>query len=75
VTDVCRSCGAPIVWARTDSGKRMPVDADPSEDGTLVLEQAGAVLRAHVVGTVPGEGSRHRAHFATCPDAESWRKR
>jgi hypothetical protein len=24
----CRSCGAEIVWVVTDSGKRIPVDAE-----------------------------------------------
>lgn len=24
----CRSCGAPIEWVLTESGKRMPVDPD-----------------------------------------------
>jgi len=41
----CRSCGMPIVWAITDTGRRMPVDTLPvrpalipeARDGNLVL--------------------------------------
>ena len=33
----CRSCGAEIVWAVTQLGKRMPVDVAPVVGGNLVL--------------------------------------
>lgn len=42
----CSSCRAPIVWAMTDNGRRMPVNLDPvstavllpeARDGNLVL--------------------------------------
>lgn len=77
----CRSCGAPIVWATTRGGKRIPVDYGPADDGTIELERGrDGVLRARVVAAQLsiGEagGSRHRAHFATCPHADSrWRGR
>ena len=28
----CGSCHAPVVWAITEKGKRMPVDAEPVEE-------------------------------------------
>jgi hypothetical protein len=64
--NACRSCGAPISWAVTKDGKRIPLDpprqamvaADHLSDGTPVVE-------VHSV-FVP--------HFVTCPDAEKWRK-
>lgn len=40
----CRSCGAPMFWVKTRTGRSMPVNAD---------------------GT---------SHFASCPEAGSWRK-
>jgi len=69
----CRSCGSAIVWAFTPKGKRMPVDAVPHEKGTMVLTNYGG----HVVADYMRESyqRRHRPHFATCPDAQSWRKR
>ena len=32
----CGSCGAPIVWVRTASGKAMPVDASSATVGDLM---------------------------------------
>lgn len=29
----CRSCGASIVWLKTEAGKNMPVDADTVDEG------------------------------------------
>jgi hypothetical protein len=34
---VCHACGAAIVWALTDAGKRMPVDVEPVDDGALEI--------------------------------------
>jgi hypothetical protein len=67
---VCRSCGAPIVWARTQSGRLMPVDREPVDGGSLLLERVGGEYRVSVA-----LNGGFRAHFATCPDAESWRHR
>lgn len=27
--ETCRSCGAEIVWGRTNNGKAMPIDPEP----------------------------------------------
>lgn len=35
----CRSCSAAIIWAQTQKGKRMPVDAKPVENGNIRLEE------------------------------------
>lgn len=74
--DTCRSCGAPILWVETDSGTRIPFDA----------EETKVLYRKHV-GTrhldyAEGSGSEeiyekhlldgHISHFVTCPDAEDW---
>jgi hypothetical protein len=55
----CSSCGASIVWFRTASGKRMPVD-EASTKSTDAAHQLDL--------------SRHVSHFATCADAAKWRK-
>lgn len=63
----CTSCGAAIIWARTRTGKRMPLDAAPSP-GTALLSSEGNVR------IVPeGEGT-HVVHWATCPNASKHRK-
>lgn len=67
----CRSCNAPIIWALTESGRQMPVDAEPSERGNLMLVRQGTSVVVKVQAPAPG---LHRPHFATCPQAESWRR-
>jgi len=72
----CRSCGALIVWAVTDSGKKMPVDSEPHPEGNLTVWAQGDTWRVKVIQTTTRwDAPRFRPHFATCPDAQSWRKR
>lgn len=49
----------PVVWFRTKTGKRMPVDAKTCRptDAEHQLDL-----------------KRHTSHFATCPQADAWRK-
>jgi hypothetical protein len=62
----CRSCGAVISWGVTADGKRVPLDlprqamvaVDHLTDGTPVVEVRSVFV----------------PHFATCPDADKWRK-
>lgn len=76
----CRSCGASIVWTLTDSGKRMPVDAEPTDGGNVFLWRKDGEVRAMVLGaldTVRTEldnGKRYTSHFVTCPDAAEHRR-
>ena len=56
----CRSCGREIVFMRTSAGKIIPVDADSVAEE----ETADAIF----------EYGRHISHFATCPDANKFRK-
>lgn len=78
----CKSCGAPIIWIKTFSGKAMPVDAggidffaDP-EGKELFVTDGGAVV--HGVRAEEGAEHTHRgyiSHFATCPNADQHRRR
>lgn len=76
----CASCGADITWAiSAATGKKMPVDAAPHEEGTVQLRGD----RAHVLGKHDLEARRnvppdlrtpvYRSHFSTCPQASAWR--
>jgi hypothetical protein len=70
----CRSCGAPILWALTDRGKRIPLDELPLAaipPGSFVVSGTGDELRASTVAPVP----LYRSHFATCPNADEHRRR
>jgi hypothetical protein len=65
--DRCRSCQAPILWARTTRGKSVPLDAEPCADGNLTLVDGVAHYGALA-------GQRHyKSHFATCKQANAWR--
>jgi hypothetical protein len=73
----CRSCAAPIRWATTTSGKRIPLDPGRAFDGNITLD---ADLLGGVVATVHGTPPHHLpdryvAHFVTCPHADAWRQR
>lgn len=75
----CKSCGAPIRWARTEARKNMPLDVDPAtgdlavfDDGNVVVTGWEGPLRTVKVVTA-GEGP-HRSHFASCPNAKGHRR-
>lgn len=59
----CKWCQAPIVWALTPEGSRIPLDAKIR----LVAVFVGGT---DVVEFVRGRES----HFATCPEADKHRK-
>lgn len=64
----CRSCGDPILWVKTVNGYRMPLDAEPAENGNIVLLDGVAHVRKDQTGP------RYLSHFATCIHAASHRK-
>lgn len=65
----CRSCGAEIVWAVTKGGKRVPIDFEQCDGGNVLLLPDGScrVLRAGDSAELLASGTRHKSHFATCP--------
>ena len=72
---LCRSCGADVLWATTVvTGKAIPLDADPVDDGNVVIRNGSA----HVLSKnnpVRSDETRYRAHWATCPNAKEHRRR
>jgi hypothetical protein len=75
----CRSCRAPIVWVGTEHGKAMPLDREPYEGddprGLFVIrtEPGKVIAIATTPDAFPGEPV-YRSHFATCPDADRYRR-
>ncbi len=63
----CKSCGASIIWTTTEAGKKMPVDAQPASKGIVLLGNP-ADPQSRVVNV-------HLSHFATCPNANTHRKK
>lgn len=79
--NACRSCAALITWARTERGGRMPLDADPYDGpepgGLFVLRDAGSPEGPLAIAVPPAafpDEPLYRSHFATCPDADRWRR-
>ena len=73
--DRCKACNAEIVWCQTESGGRMPVDAEPAGGGNIEIRGLTAIVlnksqRSMADGIVP----LHKSHFATCPSASRFRK-
>lgn len=70
----CRSCHRPIKWARTTTGKPIPISLRPAPNGNLALDETTDPPTMHVVrpGSQPG---LYLAHFAVCPAAEKHRGR
>lgn len=78
----CRSCGAPIIWADTITGRRMPLDKEPSKDGNIVLGlrsddvPLALVQTAQTLQRLLLKGERlYTSHFATCPEASKHRRK
>ena len=67
MSERCRSCNAEVVWARTKAGKLNPMQLDAR--GTWVIVDGTA--RTMELGDT---GPYYSSHFATCPQANDWRK-
>ena len=77
--EACRSCNAPVIWAATNGGKTMPVDAEPVDDGNVELRPGryGGGAVATVLSGPPlfAPSPLRKSHFATCPQADEWRSK
>lgn len=75
--DQCGSCGAEVIWCTTTRANLMPVNREPAPDGTITIEDCGGMTPLAKVLTVAqrfGRTNLRTSHFATCPDAKSWRR-
>lgn len=69
----CKSCGAAITWAKTATGRRMPLE--PHENGNIIVRNGVVVIVQP--GTVYEQDeppSLYQSHFASCPNAKTHRK-
>jgi len=74
----CKSCGASVYWAETKNGKRMPLDAEPVNNGQWLLffnERLQILKTRKVTKNDDPYQNRYDSHFATCPNAKNHRKR
>jgi hypothetical protein len=79
----CKSCGAEIVWCVTEQGKRMPIDAKPSDQGNVCMfecpetgtDMCRVISRDELATwSADEDGQMYTSHFATCPNAKRHRK-
>ena len=61
----CKSCGAKIVWIKTQNGRSMPCDEEQVE---YQKNYRGSALTPIV------DGIGYVSHFATCPNADKHRR-
>jgi hypothetical protein len=66
MANTCRSCGAEIVWAVTDTGGRIPL--------SKASEQKRFVLHEGVKDPIARMQPTYVTHFVDCPDADEHRK-
>lgn len=79
----CRSCKAPMLWVVLPSGKRNPLDLEPTLKGNVLVLPGPEDWRLGVVvhdqdllqevRTLFAD-RLHTSHFATCPDADEHRR-
>lgn len=80
MSGTCRSCGAAIDWAVSDTtGKAMPVNHQPDPAGNVAVRRDpdDGKLRARsapAAAKLSAGERRGTSHFATCPDADAHRK-
>lgn len=68
----CNSCSAEIIWATTEQGAKMPLDAVPTATGNVQLVADRAyVLSIGQISVLTNEekAGLRETHFATCPNA------
>ena len=77
----CRACGAEIMFIKTVGGKSIPVDSDSvyyiqKKDGNKkIVTPNGEVISADLTeDSAKATGIGYISHFATCPEADKFRK-
>lgn len=73
----CKSCPASIRWIETDKGNPMPLDAEPTPAGNVVLDETGkrgTVAAGEELERFRGLGAvLYMPHHAVCPAAAKHR--
>ena len=77
----CKACGAPIIFIRTQGGKKMPCDPEQrmywQRKGAKekIVTPNGEVLSCEFSGDLnKATGVGYVSHWATCPFADRFKK-
>ena len=75
IVRACAGCDAPVIFAVTEKGKRMPLDATPVQatKGFTLVERHDQAPLAHYAVDTRG-ATFYVSHFATCPKAWEFRR-
>lgn len=80
-TTACRACGQEIIFIKTLAGKTIPCDAEsrrffPQQDGLELFVMLDGSTRhgRSVTAEIDGTEIGFISHFATCPEADRFRK-
>jgi hypothetical protein len=80
----CSSCAAPIYWAESERGTRIPIVREPSEKGNIRLRFrdpeglppiATYLTKAEVFDARCEGEALFLSHFADCPFADQHRRK
>jgi len=77
MADTCKSCKAPVVFAKNEkTGKTMIFDAEPVDEGTWFIKDGKAYF-IDKKNYIDQEVSAllYVSHFASCPNAKSHRRK
>jgi len=69
----CRRCPAQIFFVLSEKGRPIPMDAEPVQGFTLEKRKPGAD-GLHYPHYVAHHARVYISHFATCPEAASFRR-
>lgn len=87
MTNRCNGCGAEVMWIRTATGHKMPVDAEPvwvkvEPGGKPFFRLDGTTVTGRRIGDAyddeePGQIiiEAYESHFSTCPVGGQFRNR
>jgi len=64
----CKGCGAEILWARNENGKKIPLDAKAPVYVLTIREDMGIEARCQRAE----KGRAFVSHFSTCPKANEF---
>jgi hypothetical protein len=77
---LCKSCEAEIIWCKTENGKAIPIDIEPSPQGRFRKERVDPVSGDRIVHyvkepeLVENTARLYSTHFETCEFADLHRK-
>ena len=65
----CRGCQRPILWVKTPVGKMHPLDPAPEKRWVFIDDDNFPELQGWSLMDT------YKSHFATCPEADNFRKK